>query len=50
MRFRLRTLLIATPIVTVVLAGYVFLQIVAIQIAKESAELERAKAAAKQSP
>jgi len=45
MRYRLRTLLIVVPLLASVLAGYAVLQIKAIQVARESAELERAKAA-----
>ena len=45
MRYRLRTLLIAAPVVAMVLGGYVVLQLEAIRVAKESAEAERANKA-----
>jgi hypothetical protein len=50
MRFRLRTLLILAPIVAVVLTAYVFLQIKAIQVTRESNEFERARDAAVKGP
>jgi hypothetical protein len=49
MRYRLRTLLIALPVIAVVLAGYLVLQLEAIRVAKESAEFERARDAAARS-
>jgi hypothetical protein len=42
MRFRLRTLLMVLPLLVAVLAGYVYLQLEAIRVARESAEFQRA--------
>ena len=50
MRYRLRTLLIALPLIVVVAVGYVYAQLEAIRVARESAEFERANAAAEKDP
>ena len=52
-RFTIRDVLtngLVVAIVVAMVAGYVVVQVTAIQVARESAELERAKAAANREP